>query len=50
MKSSVNQYIKPVSTKINSNNNIEIGGCDLVELAKEYQTPLYVLDEVTLRF
>lgn len=49
MKSSVNQYIKPVSTKINSNNNIEIGGCDLVELAKEYQTPLYVLDEVTLR-
>ncbi len=44
-----NQDIKPVTAKINSNGNIEIGGCDLVELANEYGTPLYVFDEATIR-
>ncbi len=28
---------------------MEIGGCDTVELAKKYGTPLYVVDEETLR-
>ena len=37
-----NQSIKPISTKINSKGNLEIANCDLVELAKKYQTPLYV--------
>ncbi len=49
MNNSVNQSIKPVTTKINSSNHIEIGGCDLVNLAKEFETPLYVIDEQTLR-
>ena len=31
------------------NNNLTIGGVDTVELAKEYGTPLYVLDENTIR-
>ena len=44
-----NQNIKPVTTKINSNGNIEIGGCDLVDLANSYGTPLYVFDEQTIR-
>ena len=44
-----NQNIKPVTTKINGNGNIEIGGCDLVELANTYGTPLYVYDEETIR-
>ncbi len=44
-----NQSIKPVTTKINKNGNIEIGGCDLVELANKYGTPLYVFDEETIR-
>ncbi len=35
--------------KINKNNHLEIGGCDAVSLAKEYGTPLYVLDETTVR-
>ncbi len=48
MKTS-NQNIKPITTKINSNGNIEIGGCDLVELANKYGTPLYVFDEATIR-
>ena len=43
-----NQSIKPLSTKINSKGNLEISGCDLVDLAKQYKTPLYVMDKATL--
>ena len=44
-----NQSIKPVTTKINNKGHIEIGGCDTVELAEKYGTPLYVYDETTIR-
>ncbi|MBQ8887661.1 MAG: diaminopimelate decarboxylase [Candidatus Gastranaerophilales bacterium] len=44
-----NQNIKPVTTQINENGNIQIGGCDLVDLANQYGTPLYVFDEQTIR-
>lgn len=44
---SINQSIKPITIEIK--NNLTIGGCDLVELAKSYGTPLYVIDEATLR-
>ena len=44
-----NQDIKPITTRINERGNIEIGGCDLVELANQYSTPLYVFDEATIR-
>ncbi len=46
---SPNQSIKPITTQINSAGNLEIGGCDLVELADKYGTPLYVFDETTIR-
>lgn len=49
MNTSTNQSIKPITTKVNKNGNLEIGGCDLVELAQKYETPLYVIDETTLR-
>lgn len=49
MNSSTNQSLKPLTTKINGAGNLEIGGCDLVELAQKYETPLYVFDETTLR-
>lgn len=49
MNNSANQSLKPLTTKVNSNGNICIGDCDLVELAKNYGTPLYVIDETTLR-
>lgn len=49
MTSSTNQFQKPITTKINDAGNIEIGGCDLVSLAEKYSTPLYVVDEETLR-
>lgn len=44
-----NQDIKPVTWKVNDSGNAEIGGCDLVELANTYGTPLYVFDEATIR-
>ena len=44
-----NQLLKPVTARIGENGNIEIGGCDLVELAQKYDTPLYVMDETTIR-
>ncbi len=49
MRQSTNQFQKPLTAKINSCGNLEIGGCDVVELVNEYSTPLYVIDEKTLR-
>ena len=46
---STNQSLKPLTTKINEAGNLEIGGCDLVKLAEKFGTPLYVIDEKTLR-
>lgn len=46
---STNQFLKPLTLKRGSSGNLEIGGCDLVELAEKYNTPLYVVDEYTLR-
>lgn len=46
---STNQNLKPITTRINQAGNLEIGGCDLVELTEKYGTPLYVLDETTIR-
>src|SRR5574344_384181 len=46
---STNQGIEPITTKVNENGHLEIGGCDLVDLADKYSTPLYVFDETTLR-
>jgi len=34
---------------INQKGHLEIGGCDTTELAKEYGTPLYVMDEDRIR-
>ncbi len=49
MTSSTNQFLKPVTTRVNDAGNLEIGGCDLVDLAEKYATPLYVVDENTIR-
>lgn len=35
--------------KVNGKNHLEIGGCDCVDLVKEYGTPLYVMDEGLIR-
>ena len=46
---SVNQSLKPITTVVNNKGHISIGGCDLKKLAEKYGTPLYVIDEETLR-
>ena len=35
--------------KINDMNHLEIGGCDTVDLAAAFGTPLYVMDEADIR-
>src|SRR5256714_6420205 len=39
----------PVTYRVNAAGHIEVGGCDLVELARRHGTPLYVYDEATVR-
>ena len=39
----------PMGTKVNSEGVLEIGGCDVLSLAKAHGTPLYVYDEKTIR-
>ena len=34
---------------VNQNGHLMIGGCDTVELAKKFGTPLYVIDEQQVR-
>ena len=46
---SINQDLKPITTTVDESGNLQIGGCNLVELAEKYGTPLYVIDEETLR-
>jgi diaminopimelate decarboxylase len=46
---SPNQELLPLTAKVNSRDCLEIGGCDLTTLVEQYGSPLYVLDEFTLR-
>ena len=39
----------PDSAGINEQGNLTIGGCDLAGLAREFGTPLYIMDERTVR-
>ena len=48
-KLSPNQQLLPLTALVNSNDHLEIGGCDVVDLVKQYGSPLYILDEVSLR-
>jgi diaminopimelate decarboxylase len=46
---SPNQELLPLSAKVNSHDCLEIGGCDVKTLVQQFGSPLYILDEVTLR-
>jgi len=37
------------TSRINDRGHLEIGGCDVVDLAKEFGTPLYIVDEELVR-
>src|SRR5436305_3459421 len=39
----------PDSARIGTRGELSIGGCGAIELAREYGTPLYLLDEATFR-
>ena len=39
----------PLTAEVNSRGRLSVGGCDTVELAAEYGTPLYIFDEATIR-
>ncbi|MFC1965675.1 diaminopimelate decarboxylase [Chloroflexota bacterium] len=39
----------PRTAKVSDKGHLVIGGCDAVELAAEFGTPLYIFDEVSLR-
>ncbi len=38
-----------MTAKVNSRGHLSIGGCDAIDLATEFGTPVYVFDEFTLR-
>src|SRR5438067_267143 len=41
--------VYPLGTRVNERGRLEIGGCDAVELAREFGTPAYVVAEDDLR-
>jgi diaminopimelate decarboxylase len=46
---SPNQLLLPLTAQVNAHDHLEIGGCDVVALVERYGSPLYILDEATLR-
>ena len=44
-----NVALFPETAQVNNRGHLELGGCDVVELCREFGTPLYVFDESTLR-
>jgi diaminopimelate decarboxylase len=46
---SANQQLLPFTAEINHQDCLEIGGCDVTNLVRQFGSPLYILDEATLR-
>ncbi|NJR68549.1 MAG: diaminopimelate decarboxylase [Synechococcales cyanobacterium CRU_2_2] len=46
---SPNQSLLPLSARVNAHDHLEVGGCDVKALVEQYGSPLYILDETTLR-
>ena len=42
-------HVLPLSAGLSPDGHLTIGGCDAPELAREYETPLYVYDVATIR-
>ena len=43
------RHVFPDTTQVNNQGHLVIGGCDAVDLADQFGTPLYIFDEDTLR-
>ena len=39
----------PLGSRLNESGRLEVGGCDVIELAREFGTPAYVVAEDDLR-
>lgn len=46
---SPNQFLMPLTAKVNEADHLTIGGCDVTALVEQFGSPLYILDEHTLR-
>ena len=46
---SPNRNIMPITTSIERDGKLSVGGCSIEELVKKYDSPLYILDEISLR-
>jgi diaminopimelate decarboxylase len=46
---SPNQELLPLTASVNKENRLEIGSCDVTALVEQFGSPLYILDEETLR-
>ncbi len=44
-----NRNIVPITTSIGGDGKLSVGGCSIEDLVKRYDSPLYILDEITLR-
>src|SRR5665213_4055935 len=42
-------HVFPLGSRLNERGRLEVGGCDTVELAREFGTPAYVVAEEDLR-
>ena len=43
------QTVFPETARINEDDQLLIGGCNTLEVADQFGTPVYVVDEQTLR-
>jgi diaminopimelate decarboxylase len=46
---SPNQQMFPLTASVNQADHLEVGGCDVIDLLQKFGSPLYILDEETLR-
>ncbi|MEH2140627.1 diaminopimelate decarboxylase [Nostoc sp.] len=46
---SPNQELLPLTARVHNHDSLEIGGCDVTNLVEQFGSPLYILDEETLR-
>jgi diaminopimelate decarboxylase len=42
-------HVYPLGSRVNQQGRLEVGGCDVVELVREFGTPAYVVAEDDLR-
>jgi diaminopimelate decarboxylase len=49
LTTAISPHVYPAGTRVNERGRLEIGGCDAVELAREFGTPAYIVAEDDLR-